>query len=1339
MDRLIPGFITERYQRGEAQGGFEGSGLFVDIAGFSRLTDVAFTLGEVGAELIGREIPRLFETPVRLVIENGGIITHFAGDAFLALFPDDGGGIARRIGLAIIAHFDRHGRSETPHGTFDFAVKCGVDVGRVAWGIVQSTRHATWYFQGGPVAGATALERLAGRGEMICSDVARRGEVVGEGIHPMAPPNDVETLSAFFDEAILERGTLREIRRVVAAFLSFVRLDDEGTPMSIEDHHTLAALFKAVDEHLPSGGRAFGRLLIDDKGLNVLAYFGAPTALEHPEESALRFLFELRGRLSEARPDVRLRAGVDRGLVYAGLTGGTLRHERAFLGDCVNVSSRIMTGAPWGAIHASTRVVEAVGEGWAFTELPAVVFKGKSVPEPVFQLEGPREGPGIHTYLRPMIGRERELACLHRLLAPALRGEFAGMACVYGEAGMGKTRLVAEFRRQVEESGSHMAWVELPCGEDDLGLQPVRAWLHEFYGVTPFTSNQDKRTHIAARCAALSATPGVSEETSRELKRVESFVAALIECHWEGSLFEKVEDPKLRYDNQLWGLRQMIVALSASGPVVVHVEDAHWLESATAEWLGIMTRATQNLPLFILLTSRSAEDGTKPQLAAGMQAPVIELDLDRLDERLVRCMVRMLLGGSTDDPLVALLLERAEGNPFFVEQLVLHLYESEYLTRSEMDGRWGLSSPAVADEPGRLPGTLEAVLLARFDRLEASLREGLKHAATLGPRFLHRVLEELLGRSREFGAEPLMVIPQAEEHAMILPERTHPFDAEQAYLFRHALMQRAAYHLQPPGMREYLHGLAADVVEELFPKREDMLVILAEHLGKAGRREREAEVLEHAAAVAKRGYRNAEAIALYERLRDRLKRLGAEESERMVRALYSLAAVKWLVGDWRQAHDVTQIGCAIAERLGTDDLVVDGWVLAAEQLRNLGEPTCAQERAHAARDRATRCDYLLGIARALGVLGRLYWNQGEYQRALEAIQGQLCRADEAGNEAEALNAKGTLGIVLWAQGHHPQALECFRDWQKRAERVGDRRGVGRAIGNQGLVYWDFGDYDRALECYKEQTRQGTEVGDWESVTLGSGNSGNVYCEQGEYARALECFQEWQCRAEILGDRLGVSNAIGNQGNVCLHVGRYRQALQHSEEFVDRARALGDRFGIAFGLGQQGYAHLFLGDTTQALKCFRKALTETEESGDSKNAAPALLGMSMAHQHRNEYEQALACSQKSLAIASEEGSPNRISGARAQAAAVLLAMGRTAEAAAEAGQALEIARGLHTRPALIEPLMVFAEVQAREGDILQATNSLAEARQIAEDLGLAHRVAEIERVSARLMPPEARPS
>jgi tetratricopeptide (TPR) repeat protein len=812
---------------------------------------------------------------------------------------------------------------------------------------------------------------------------------------------------------------------------------------------------------------------------------------------------------------------------------------------------------------------------------------------------------------------------------------------------------------------------------------------------------------------------------------VESFLAALVECRWDGSLYERVEDPKLRYQNQLWGLRELILALAVAGPVVLHVEDAHWIEPSTAEWLRLMTRAARNVPLMILLTSRYAENGTKPRIPMEPEAPVEELELDRLDEGLTGDMVRTVLGGAPDEGLVALLNERTGGNPFFVEQLALHMRESGHLTRAATDGRWGLLTTTEADEPRRLPETLETVLLARFDRLEASLRDGLKHAATLGVRFLHRVLEELLGRSREFAAEPARVIPHAEEHAMILREGVSSLGGEQAYLFRHALMQRAAYHLQPPGMREYLHGLAADVVEELFPDREDMLVVLAEHLGKAGRLEREVEVLEQAAAVAKRGYRNAEALGLYERLRERLTRRGLGESRRMVLALYALASVEWLVGEWAQALRVTEEALALADRLGDDRLTVDGRVAAAERLRNLGNPSQATEMAQSARDLAVRCGYALGVARAMGHLGRLAWGQGDYSRALEALREQLRLSREVGNEAEVAIATGTMGIVFWSQGDLPRALECHKDWQQRAEALGDRRGIGRAIGNQGLVYFDLGDYERALACYQEQIRQGGEVGDRESMVLAIGNSGNVHCERGEYAKALESFREWQRRAELLGDHLGASNAIGNQANICLHLGRYDQTLQLSQEFIDRARAVGDTCGAAHGRTQQGYARLLLGNSDTALECFRDALVQLEGSGDRKNMVYALTGMTKAYHRRGEYQQALACNRECLDLAQAMGARDRLAFSHSMQASVLLAMGRTGEAAAEAEMAMEIARTLTTRPALIEPLLIFAEVCARQGEIVEARGALSEVRQILQDIGLPHRLADVDRVAALL--------
>ncbi|MCU0612698.1 MAG: tetratricopeptide repeat protein [Candidatus Eisenbacteria bacterium] len=1292
----------------------------MDIAGFSRLTDVAFTLGDAGAELIGQEIPRLFDTPVRRVIERGGIITHFAGDAFLALFPGDAGDVACAAAHAIIEHFAAHGRSETPQGVFEFAVKCGIDVGEVNWGILRAERRAGWYFRGGPVEGAARQERRAGPGEVSSSPavirVRRRApEAASQAASQVVEPrNDPAILAAFFDEDILQVRSTREIRPVVVAFVSFAWQGDGGVARPIEDHATIEELFRAVHEHLPPQGRAYGRLLIDDKGLNVLAYFGAPKALEYAEEKAVRFLTELQARLRETLPDVRLRAGVDRGLVYAGLTGGELRHEPALLGDCVNTAVRLMMGAPWEAVYLSQRVAATVRSQFVLRELPPVMLKGKRSAEPVFQFRSLTGG--ARPYQWPMTGREEELACLRRLIAPLWEGKFGGMAYVFGEPGMGKTRLLAEFRRELEASGRGVTWVDSPCMDQDAGLQPIRTWLYSFFGVGPFTPAEETRTRVAAVLAEVREKPGVADGTQRELERAETFLAALVECRWEGSLYEKITDPKLRFENQVWGLRELIRALAADRPVVMQIEDAHWVEPATATWLGILLRSATDLPILVLLTSRYAEDGKKPRIGVDAVVPVADVEVGRLKEVFVREQVRSLVGGEPDTGFLALLEERTGGNPFFIEQLVLHASESGLLHRvSGADAR-GMPLVLLKAEPERLPQTLETVLLARFDRLEHDLREGLKHAATLGVRFLRKVLEELLERSQGFGGAAGSVIPKAVGHGVILSEGVSAFTEEQAYLFRHALMQKAAYHLQPPALRGYLHGLTADVLEELFPGREDTLADLAEHLGKAGRTEREAVVLEKAAKAAADGFRNAEAIRLYERLLERLGRLGLSETERMVSVLFASASVQWLVGEWDQAQARTREGLALAERMGSERMRVDGQVALGDRLRSLGELDASWEMLQAAMALAGRCGYAAGVAAASRVMGTICANRGDHATALEHYRNYHSRVEALGDQRAAERALTNIGLAYCGLGEYDRALTCQRESLRLCAERGDKAGIPAAACNLGIVYGHLGQYPQALEAFAEYRRASEEIGDKWARANAIGNMGIIYLSLGDYRQALECFQTHRRAAEELGDKQCRATAIGNMGVAYFYLGEHQKALECHEEHFRAAEEVGDGAGMGRAIGNMGTAYVDLGEYGRALECHRDGYQRLLNLGDKAGASFALNNIADVHRCLGEYSQALACLAANRRAAEELG--HRYVGAAAigYMGDVYCALGNYAKALECHQEHFRAAEELGDRGGAARALGNIGLVHRDLGDHARALECLQVSLQQAERLG-----------------------
>ncbi|MBI4574684.1 MAG: AAA family ATPase [Planctomycetes bacterium] len=1048
MRRFIPEFIEARYRAARFRGRFEATVLFTDIRGFTHRTETAFALGERGAEIMSAELRRVFDSPVAAVIERGGIVTGFAGDAFTALFPGDDGRRARSAAADASDFFEREGRHETPEGVFDFQVRCGIDAGEVHWGITRDRAgRCAWYFRGAPIPGAAAAGSPGSAMDYLpVLDPGRPGGSPGE----TAP----EVLSAFFQDEILAQGERSEIRPIASVFVAFVHGSPDAGPTAIEDHDAIADIVEAVRDSAISCGGTFNKLDIGEKGMNVLALFGAPRVCDRPLSSALRFVESLRARLRETRPEVSVAVGVDEGPAYAGLTGGRRRNEWTCLGDCVNVSARLMSKAPWGETLVSARVVAATRresgpERLAFRSLGERPLKGKAVPEAVFGFEGARPGTGGWKYERRMVGRQAECARLRTFLRPAVAGRFAGMVYVRGEAGMGKTRLVAKLREGLACEGPPWHWVRLPCFENDGGLAPIGAWLAAFFGVDPFTPPDQKRARIeegTARVARLASTPA---EGRRELGRLVSFLAALAGCHWEGSHHSQITDPKLRHENELYAVKELVKALALDSPLVVEVEDAHWMEPATAEWLRVMTRNVAGIPFGVILTSRPEPDGTRACIDVEREVPIGEIDLGALANEELGAMFEERSGARPSTALLEWVAERTGGNPFFAEQMIEHLVETGALGSGE-------SGMELAEgwAQGRLPATLDSLLLARFDRLSAGLREGMKHASALGVRFLRRVLEELLSRSDLYAGSPESVVPDGERERVILPEAMRgAAGAEAAYLFRHALMRDAAYHLHLPSARACLHRRAAEVIEGLFPGGKEFYRELAGHYGKGGVAGKELDYLGRAAGYAAEGHRNDEAMALYRRLIARLEAatgLDAMDARvRRVEALYALARVCDVAGRWIEATKGYAAGLALAKgeppaggptpRTRLSDLLVDGRTGLSGMLKKCGHIKEAMEVADSALKLAEETGYARGKAFATGAMGDVYRCQGDHARAMERYRESLALAHQLGSKVLDAHALGGIGAVLVKRGDGEAAMERLTEALRLWDELGARQ------------------------------------------------------------------------------------------------------------------------------------------------------------------------------------------------------------------------------------------------------------------------------------------------------------
>lgn len=803
MQNFVPAFIEAQRKSGEATGSVKGTVLFVDVSGFTALTEYAFKMGDAGAEVMSRELAKVFDPMVEAVHKRGGFIANFAGDAFTAIFPEgkaDGAVVAARAADAasdISAFFKKKATSKTRHGDFKFSVKCGLERGKIEWGIPASEdgKARTWYFRGKAIDGAADAEHEAPKGKVVFGEELKKTleakKPDAESVNDVKPTEALQAarsvLESYFPNDVIETGERAELRHVVSVFLQF-----EGA----KTHEQVEGVYRELITQLKKHGGNLNKILFGDKGFQALAFFGAPRATENAESNAVGFAQAFRNTSLPKLKGIKAKIGVDAGLCYAGIVGGALRNEWSCLGDAVNTSARLMTAAERNETLVSARIKQPSEKNWEFKSKGTLELKGKAQKEEGFIPTGKRGSVRGFTYRNPMLGRDKELAQMTEFIAPIFAGEprFVGIMRLLGEPGLGKTRLVAAVRAKLEEAGKPFHWFSLPCdGVHRSGWNAVSTWLRGFFGVTESMPQAEKKAAIEKVYAQYVDDARIPEYTRSELKRTMSFAADLVDCHWDDSPFAKLDDPKLRHENRIIAIKELIRALAHVAPVVIEVEDTHWLDASTAAWLTAMTRNVAKLPLAILATSRFSDDGSKPALEIAQDAALTDLELQPITgDEFTQAMVRALLGENVelDAEAVRLVSGKAKGNPFFTEQLILHLNETgelvsagtkehtEIIKSGETAVRTRQRMKVKSTDTARLPGSLSSLVTARIDRLAPEVRETVKHASILGVRFLSRVLGELLKRSGAVTRSLDEILLETQREGVLIPADQAPGTAE---------------------------------------------------------------------------------------------------------------------------------------------------------------------------------------------------------------------------------------------------------------------------------------------------------------------------------------------------------------------------------------------------------------------------------------------------------------------------------------------------------------------------------------------------------------------------------
>ena len=1190
MRQLVPRYILDRYSSGEFSGSLEAAGLFIDLSGFSTMTDILAGHGQPGAEALAEVMRNVFEPLVRAVYSQGGFVIGYLGDAFTAIFPEQPGwdpAIQRCLDAAIwIQTYARdHPRAETPFGRYPISVKVGVSSGRADWNILRSSggRRATYHIHGPSVGGAIAAEELAGPGEIIVDKLAFEslGTVVdGEKIDDCYRLTDVlaalpaprpfsdllpasDAIQVFIPKKILSLPAVGEFRQVVNLVIDI--------PIDPTDESLVTPFMDAVFNLQAQYGGYFLRPEVNDKGFNLLMFWGAPVAFETDVERALNFILDL-----ISQTGLPIKAGITYLNAYAGFIGSALREDYTAYGWGVSLATRFMKMAAPNEIWLDEAVARRTERCFEIRYRDELSVKGFTNKQKVFTLAGRKESSET-IYQGELIGRANEVGCLSAFVKPIFEGEFAGVLVVQGEAGIGKSRLVHTFHLADFFQENPSQWVV--CQTDEIlraSLNPFKSWLLKRFNVCESNSESANLENFAIQLRALIQFT-IDTELATELERTNSVLAALLGLSQPGSLYEQL-DAKERYENTFIALSTLLRAESLRKPLVLFIEDVQWLDNDTHAFLpyfvrSILAEPNNKYPIAIVVTRRPEGDALEFMEVIEPQS----ITLDRLPSSDLSHLAGQVLGGRISESLLDLLEQRTEGNPFFAEQIIRYLSEKNLLSKNE-DGLFDVDLRAERS----LPLDVGAILIARLDSLAHDVRDVVQTASVLGREFEVQLLARMLRGDVD--------LPKKITHAEHVDIWT-PLD-QIRYIFRHALLRDAAYSMQLITRQRELHALAVSAMEmlyahELGPRYGE----LAYHAERAGLVEKASFYLPLAGKQAASAYQNKQAVDYFSRA---LALTPPENLLEQFDLLISQAKLYGLMGERDlQLQDLDQLE-SLSHQMDDEGLLSQMLMMRADYAYSISNYQNALESARQALDLAQSSDTEEVVLDAYRTSSLALTRQGKLDDAMQQAQAGLQLVRRLGKRVEEGEILNSIGLIALEQ-ENPKNAHAYLEEALAIARETSNRGLEtKSLNNLGTssgLIWD--DYVAAREYYEQANLIARERGDrtLQSATLG--NMGWAAGMQGDFDLAHSCHEQALLLAREVGERYQEANTLCNLSSVAIIRKETEAALHYARQANNLACEIGERSCEAWSLLYMGYAFLLVRDYVKSQSSFQQAIRVSE--------------------------------------------------------------------------------------------------------------------------------------------------
>ncbi|MBI5296149.1 MAG: tetratricopeptide repeat protein [Chloroflexi bacterium] len=1037
----------------------------------------------------------------------------------------------------------------------------------------------------------------------------------------------------------------RQVSVLFADLSGFTALSEKADAEEVTD--LLNELWSRLDAVVLRCGGAVDKHIGDA----LMAVWGLHTVRENDPEQAVLAALELQDQMGaffrERGHSLRLHIGVNTGPALVGAVGS--KAEYTAIGDTVNVTSRLASAAQPGETLISKSTYRHIRGIFEVEETEALQLKGRNEVVQAYRVLRRRERPfrsltrGLEGGIPPLVGRRPQLDDIKQCFESAV-AQARGMAVtLVGEAGIGKSRLLFEV-------------------EDWLDLLPqrityFRARSHPSIQHSPYSFLRDlfmRRFEIQesdpteqARAKLSNGIQAVLDDPEGGMKA--DFIGYLLgfdlraSPHIQAALTDarQVRDRGLRY------LLEYFQALAAQRPLVISLDDLHWADRSSLEFIQQLLRETDGASLFLLATARPA---LAEQFPAWLEQPrQVRIDLGPLDQADCLALVDSLLSRVRNLPpeLRQAIAAQSDGNPFYVEELIKMLMEDGVILTEGSEWR-------IAD--GRalqwhIPSSLMEVLQTRLENLPPAENELLQQASVVGRTFWQSALQ-YMGRQLP-QPQPVDLnesLNNLEMRELVFHQKISRFEETLEYIFKHSILRDVAYETTLLRKRRLYHRLAAEwYLQHSAEWSDEFDSVIAVHLEAANDAERAAVYFLKAGIHAANKYSNQEALRhlgraldltppnrsgprfdilvarekVYNTLGQReaqshdleeMAGLAAQGSlQQRVTAALRQANHAMLTSQYPQAILHAGTAVRLAQEAGDTQGQADGLTLWGQTLVYQGNSDQAVQVLQQGIEISRQNGLRLSEARALSSLGSCQYFEGNLQSGRVSIEQALSIAAEIGGqqrlEIEMLNRLGSVQAEL---GDYPSSEACFQRGIDLCRLIGDREGESMLLGNIGANYSDQGDLWNAQLFFQQSLEISEKVGQRFYAGNAILNLGLVDNSVGDFESAAQRLEQALAVYREIGNLRSEGMALSHYGQINHARGQQQLALDQSTAALEIARSLNNRYVQAYALTNLGNIQTALGRFEEAAAHYREALTLRREIGQIPLYIESICGLLALH-------------------------------------------------------------------------------------------------------------------------------